>query len=67
LLYANLGRLEVLRGAGTPAARGAACAKARVWHDKALRLEQEGLALSPEARSGLSQLAAALVRCPIAR
>ncbi len=65
-LYANLGQLEVLQAAGARARPGA-CGRAREWHDKALRLEQEGVTLPPEARDALAQLAAALLRCPIAR
>ena len=64
-LFANLGQLEAQRGA---AARGkaaaASCSRAREWHDKALRLEQEGVVLLPEAKEALRHLASDLVRCP---
>jgi tetratricopeptide (TPR) repeat protein len=65
-LYASLGQLEARRGAGRPDG-AAACARAREWHDKALRLEQEGIDLPPDAKEALRRLAADLVRCPSAR
>ncbi len=67
-LFASLSLLEARRAA---ASRGpeaaAACARAHEWHDKALRLEQQGIDLSPEAESALSSLAGELVRCPRSR
>ena len=54
-LYASLSLLETRRGA---------CGPAHDWHDKALRLEQEGIVLSPEADRALRSLAGELVRCP---
>jgi non-specific serine/threonine protein kinase/serine/threonine-protein kinase len=65
-LYANLGRLEARRAAGRPA-DAAACARARDWHDQALRVEQEGITLPTDAQDALRQLAADLVRCPLPR
>ncbi len=64
-LFASLGLLEARRaGASREPAAAKACARAREWHDKALRIEQQGIVLPPAAERSLRSLAGELVRCP---